>query len=155
MPKKKDAESNESTDEAVDPLTTLKVESINAKESDLDEDGFVSIWNIASNTCDGDLAFTRSLACKLLIFLCKRKCDFVLTSSTNAQYLDEWFERDTKILYDWKPASETVDVVAQHAEVPYKPFLSFLINQKFDAKTKYTATRADRVKWFQEAWCVG
>ena len=80
---------------------------------------------------------------------------FVVTSSTNAEYLDEWFERDKKILYDWNLDSEKVDVIAQHAEVPYEPFVSYLENQKFNPKTKYAPRRVDRVEWFQNQWSVG
>ncbi|TWT84481.1 hypothetical protein CA13_59600 [Planctomycetes bacterium CA13] len=146
-------EAEQTPEEAVQPLTLA---DIKASPEDMDEDGFVSLWNIASHTCDQDIVQARELASKLLCFLCKKNCDFVVTSSTNAQYLDEWFERDTKILYDWKPGSELVDVVAQHAEVPYEPFRSFLTNQKFVPTTaKYTATRNARVEWFQQMWCVG
>ena len=123
--------------------------------ADQDEDGFVSIWNIASASTDGDLEQTRALAAQFLCFLCKRNCDFVVTSSTNAEYLDEWFERDTKILYDWNLDSEKVDVIAQHAEVPYEPFVSYLENQKFNPKPKYAPRRVDRVEWFQNQWSVG
>ncbi|TWU41779.1 hypothetical protein [Novipirellula artificiosorum] len=133
----------------------LTLSDIKALPEDVDEDGFVSIWNVASTTCAKDTAQARELAAKMLCFLCKKKCDFVVTSTNNAQYLDEWFERDTKILYDWKPESELVDVVSQHAEVPYEAFLSFLSNQKFSPDSKYTATRAARVEWFQQMWCVG
>ena len=102
-----------------------------------DEDGFISIWNIASASTDGDLEQTRALAAQFMCFLCKRNCDFVVTSTTNAEYLDEWFERDNKILYDWNLESEKVDVISQHAEVPYEPFVSFLGNQKFNPKTNF------------------
>ena len=128
---------------------------IKATETDADEDGFISIWNIASASCEGNLDKTRALAAQFLGFLCKKDCDFVIVSTTDAEYLDAWFERDNKLLYDWKPESETVDVLAQHAEVPREPFLSYLTNQKFNPKTKYSPKRADRVEWFTNKWSIG
>ncbi len=103
-------------------LEELEGIEIKATETDADEDGFISIWNIASASCDGDLEKTRALAAQLLGFLCKKDCDFVVVSTTDAEYLDAWFERDNKLLYDWKPESETVDVLSQHAEVPREAF---------------------------------
>ncbi len=128
---------------------------IQALPGDLDDDGFVSIWNIASASCDGDLLKTRALAAKLLAFLCKKNCDFVVVSTTDADYLDAWFERDNKLLYDWNIDSETVDVVTQHAEVPFKSLVLFLANQKFNPRTKHSPKRADRVEWFTNHWNVG
>ena len=128
---------------------------VTAANAQLDEDGFVSLWNVAAASCDGDQEKTRALAAQFLGFLCKKKCDFVMVSTTHAQYLDEWFERDNKLLYNWKFDSETVDVLSQHAEVPCQPFLAFLTNQKFNPTTKYSPRRADRVEWFSEMWCVG
>ncbi|MCH1442204.1 MAG: hypothetical protein L7W43_21250, partial [Rubripirellula sp.] len=55
--------------------------------ADQDEDGFVSIWNIASASSDGHLEQTRALAAQFMCFLCKRNCDFVVTSTANAEYL--------------------------------------------------------------------
>ncbi|XZE54105.1 hypothetical protein SH139x_000053 [Planctomycetaceae bacterium SH139] len=123
--------------------------------SDVDEDGFISIWNVAATSCGNDTVAARQLAASLLCFLCKKKCDFVVTSSSNAEYLTDWFERDNKLLYDWKPESEFVDIVAQHAEVPADTLLLFLKNKKFDPAAKYTATRASRVEWFEQQWCTG
>ncbi len=122
---------------------------------EVDENGFASLWSIAASSADGDEVKTRALAAQFLGFLCKKKCDFVVVSTTDATYLDEWFERDNKLLYDWKPESETVDVLTQHAEVPCLPFLSYLGNQKFNPKTKYSPKRSDRVEWFTEMWSVG
>ena len=121
----------------------------------VDEDGFVSLWNIASATCGGDVAQTREMAARLLGFLCKRQCDFVVVSTTTAEYLDERFERDNKLLYDWKPDSESVDVLAQHAEVPFEAFRIFMETRKFKPDGNYSPRRADRVEWFQEMWNVG
>jgi hypothetical protein len=136
-------------------LAELEQIEIKAEPSDSDEDGFISLWNVASTSCDGELDKTRALASQFLGFLCKKKCDFVVVSTTDAVYLDEWFERDNKLLYDWKPGSEMVDVLAQHAEVPREPFLSFLVHQKFNGKTNYSPRRADRVEWFTNMWSVG
>ncbi|WP_372722531.1 hypothetical protein [Novipirellula sp.] len=144
------------TESAAPAAPVLSLSDIKAAPADIDEDGFVSIWNIAANACNKNTVQARELASKLLCFLCKKQCDFVVTSGSNAEYLDQWFERDNKLLYDWKPESETVDVVSQHAEVPHDALVSFLENNKFDPATgKYTATRAVRVQWFQEMWCVG
>lgn len=122
---------------------------------DQDDNGFVSVWNIASATCGGDTDEARALAAKLLNFLCKRECDFVVCSSTDAQYLDEKFEKENKLLYDWKPGSEYVEILSQHAEVPGVAFMSFLKTRKFNAKTNYNPRRADRIAWFTEMWNVG
>lgn len=122
---------------------------------EVDEDGFASIWSIAAASTGGDNVLTRALASKLLLFLCKKKCDFVVTNSNNAEYLTNWFERDTKLIYDWKPESEFVDVVTQHAEVPGETLMLFLQNKGFSTDGKYNATRAERVAWFQDMWCVG
>jgi hypothetical protein len=116
---------------------------INASPDDLDEDGFISLWNVAATTCEGDQEKTRALASAFLGFLCKK------------EYLDSWFEKDNKILYAWKPDSEMVDVVAQHAEVPFIAFKSFMENQKFKPTANYSPRRADRVEWFTNKWCVG
>lgn len=121
----------------------------------LDETGFASLWNIASETCEGDLEKTRALAARLLCFLCQKGCNFVVVSTTDAEYLDAWFERDTKLLYDWKPESEKVDVLAQHAEVPFEALVPFMSNYKFSLTTNYSPKRADRIEWFTNAWSVG
>jgi hypothetical protein len=128
---------------------------IKALPSDMDEDGFVSIWNIASASCEGDQDNTRALASQLLGFLCKKGCDFVVTSTTNAEYLDAWFERDNKLLYNWNHDSEMIDVVSQHADVPFIAFKMFLENNRFNPTAKHSPKRADRVEWFTEKWCVG
>ena len=137
---------------SIEELTDVEIK---ASPGDLDENGFVSIWNIASSSCNGDLERTRALAAQLLCFLCKKDCDFVVVSTTDAEYLDSWFERDAKLLYDWKPESEKVDALSQHAEVPFEPFITFLSNNKFNPTTKYNPRRVDRVEWFSNRWCVG
>jgi hypothetical protein len=136
-------------------LAELEKIEIKAEPSDMDEEGFISLWNVAAASCEGKLEKTRALASQFLSFLCKKNCDFVVVSTTDAEYLDEWFERDKKLLYDWKPESELVDVIAQHAEVPCEPFLAYLLNQKFNGKTNYSPRRADRVEWFTNMWSVG
>jgi len=138
--------------QAVDPLANLVIK-IDADT--VDEDGFVSIWNIAATTMGGKTEVARILASKLLGFLCKHRCDFVFTSSTDAKYLDEWFERDTSLLYDWSPQSEKVDVVSQHAQVPAQGLVRFLKEKKFDPLKSYSPRRADRVQWFSDQWCIG
>ena len=125
------------------------------KPADLDEDQFVSLWNIAAATMGDDAANTRMLASKLLGFLCKHRCGLLATSPTDAKYLDEWFERDNSLLYDWKPESDKVDVVAQHVQVPFDLFLIFLQQHKFKADKNYSPRRADRVEWFSNDWNVG
>jgi predicted transcriptional regulator len=121
----------------------------------IDEDGYISIWNVAADSCEGDQDKARALAAQLLGFLCKKSCDFVVMSSTDAEYLDEWLERDKKLLNDWNLGSETVDVLSQHAQVPYKALIDFLSNNKFNPKTKHSPKRADRAEWFQNVWNVG
>ncbi len=121
----------------------------------VDSDGFASLWNVASATMDGELHRTRALASRFLGFLCKHQCTFVVASSADARYLDERFERDNSLLYNWAIDSENVDVITQHAYVPADGFLQFLKKKKFDASSNYSPRRADRVKWFTDEWCVG
>lgn len=121
----------------------------------VDDDGYVSIWNFVAACADDDSSLARNLAGKILCFLCKHDCDFVVTSSTDARYLDDWFERDHALLYDWSPTSDRVDVVAQHAQVPGQALVRFLKQHRFDATKVYNPRRSDREKWFREGWCVG
>ena len=129
--------------------------AITVDPESIDADGFVSLWNVASSTMNADLHRTRALASRFLGFLCKHQCSFVVASSSDAKYLDERFERDNKLLYNWAIDSENVDVVSQHAYVPADSFVKFLKQKKFDASSNYNPRRADRVKWFSDDWCVG
>ena len=79
--------------------TDTKTLEITAEPTDLDEDQFVSIWNVAASSMGGDTIQTRMLASKLLGCLCKHRCGFLVTSPSDAKYLDEWFERDNTLLY--------------------------------------------------------
>ena len=54
---------------------------------DQDEHGFVSIWNIASTTCEADVPEARALAAKLLNFLCKKN---VISLSAAQRMLSFW-----------------------------------------------------------------
>ena len=121
----------------------------------IDEDGFVSLWSVASASTNAELPRTRALASRFLGFLCKHSCDFVVASSSDAKYLDERFERDNSLLYSWTIDSENVDVVSQHAYVPAQAIVMFLKKKKFDPSSTYSPRRADRVKWFSDDWCVG
>ncbi|MCM2370413.1 hypothetical protein [Aporhodopirellula aestuarii] len=124
-------------------------------KEDVDEHGFTSVWNVAAATCDGDQLRTRDLAGRILGFLCKKDYEHVVVSSTDAQYLDEWFEREKAILYNWKADSETTDAITQHAQVPAASMISFLKREKFKPTANYSPRRADRVAWFQEKWGIG
>ena len=128
---------------------------LKADPETLDADGYISLWNVASASLGGDTALARELAGKLLGFLCKHRCGFVVISSTDASYLDERFERDTSLLYNWKPDSEMVDILSQHAQAPYESLKKFLVAKKFNASKNYSPKRADRVEWFTEDWNVG
>jgi len=137
---------------------TVEIDAATAITIDLetvDEDGYVSIWNAASSTMGGDLLKTRALSGRILGFLCKHQCDFVVASSTDAAYLDERFERENALLYNWNHDSENVDVVSQHAFVPVEGLKVFLKKRKFNPSSTYSPRRADRVKWFTDDWCVG
>jgi hypothetical protein len=123
--------------------------------SDVDEDQFVSLWNVAASTMKGDASQARSLASKFLGFLCKHRCGLAAISPSDAKYLDEWFERDDSLLYDWKPESENVDMVAQHVHVPFDMFCNFLHEHKFQGDKNYSPRRATRVEWFTNDWNVG
>jgi hypothetical protein len=144
-----------SFDPSAPPVDPLEGVEVCVDPETVDEDGFVTLWNVAAATMNGKTELTRVLASKLLGFLCKQKCDFVFTSSTDAKYLDEWFERDQSLLYDWSPQSEKVDVVAQHAHVPAKALLRLLKDKKFNPTVNHNPRRADRVDWFTNQWCIG
>jgi hypothetical protein len=121
----------------------------------LDEDGYASIWNIASASMQGDSDKTRFLASKLLGFLCKQQCPYVVASSADVKYLDEFYERDNTLLTDWTAESDKVDVVSQAAYVPFDLFKNFLENNKFKISGKYNPRRSSREVWFNETWSVG
>lgn len=142
-------------DAVVDLGETLAGRELVATSDVLDEDNYATIWNIASSTAEGDYDLTRHLANALLGFLCKNRFPYVVASNTDLQYLDEWFERDNKLLYDWTPQSEMVDVVAQHACVPFDTLIQFLQNNRFKPDGKYSAKRSLRVEWFKSDWNVG
>lgn len=121
----------------------------------VDADGFVSLWNAAAAVMHGDEARTRHLAGNLLGFLCTQRYPFVVVSPADARYLDEWFERDKSLLYDWSPESEKIDVLAQHAHVPLESFSDYLCSHKFDAARNYSPRRAVREEWYNDDWSVG
>jgi hypothetical protein len=145
----------QSDDSAAVELDPLAQVTLRIDPETVDADGYVSIWNVAAATADGKTELARVLASKLLGFLCKQKCDFVFTSSTDAKYLDEWFERDPSLLYDWSSQSEKVDVVSQHAHVPASALLRLLKQKKFNPVANHNPRRADRVDWFSNQWCIG
>ena len=128
---------------------------IKIDDSDLDEDRFISIWNVASATMDGDPIQTRFLASKLIGFLCKQRFGYVVVTPTDAKYLDEWYERDNSLINDWSPESDKVDVITQHAHVAYDAFLRVLKEKKFSHEKNYSPSRANRVDWFTNDWNVG
>ena len=128
---------------------------ITSKPTDVDEDQFVSLWNVAASTMGGDATHTRCLASRFLGFLCKHRCGLLSVSPTDASYLDDWFERDNSLLYDWTPESEKVDLLTQHVHVPFDLFRNFLQANKFKGEKNYSPRRADRVEWFSNDWNVG
>ena len=113
--------------------------------ADVDEDQFVSLWNLAAFSMNGDSVQARTLASKLLGFLCKHRCGLLTISPTDAKYLDEWFERDNTLLYDWKAESDKVDVLAQHAHVPFDLLCKFLrdhnVRSSDEGRTRFVRTR--------------
>lgn len=148
-----DRESATETPTAVDALPASL--EITVDEDCLDSQRFTSLWNIAASTMGGDTVRARALASKFLGFLCKHQCPLVVASTTDLTYLDEWFERENALLYNWKADSDKVDVVAQHAQVPFDYFRSFLEEKKFRPNANYSPRRADRVHWFKNVWNVG
>lgn len=136
-------------------LSELAELNFRVEPSEVDEDQFTSIWNVASATMDKDATGTRMLASKFIGFLCKHQCDFVVVSSTDAKYLDEWYERDNSLLNDWSAESDRVDVITQHAQIPFDAFVDFLKVNKFSAEKNYSPRRAARVEWFTNEWNVG
>ena len=129
--------------------------TIKIDENDLDEDRFISIWNVALATMDGDAVQARVLASKWIGFLCKHRFEHVVVSPTDAKYLDDWYERDNSLLNDWKAESDKVEVLTQHACVQYESFLGFLASKKFNVEKNYSPTRANRLDWFSNDWNVG
>ncbi len=140
------------SDSVADGLEKLE---ILADADSLDDDQFISLWNVAAASTHGDAERSRDLASKLLGFLCQQRCPFVVVSQTDATYLDEWFERDNKLLHDWSAQSDRVDVLAQHAHVPFDLLTKFLAAHKFDAGHVYNPRRAAREAWFNDDWSVG
>ena len=137
------------------PSQPLADITITVDPENLDEAQFASLWNVAAATMGGDHAGARMLASKFLGFLCKKRFPFIVISPTDATYLDEWFERDNGLLYDWKPESEKVDVLSQHAFVPFEIFAKYMIAQKFKPEVNHNPRRAIREEWFQNDWTVG
>jgi hypothetical protein len=133
----------------------LTSSSLTFEPEDVDPDGFISLWNIAAATVGRDPKQARHLASKMLSFLCNKRCPFVVSSTTDVEYLDEWFERDNKLLYDWSPESDRVDVITQHAHVPAELVLKFLQANKFDPTSNFNPRRAVRLAWFSDDWSVG
>lgn len=142
-------------DPSAPPADPMEGVEVRVDPETIDEDGFVTLWNVAAATMNGKTELARVLASKLLGFLCKQKCDFVFISSADAKYLDEWFERDQSLLYDWSAQSEKVDVMAQHAHVPAKALLRLLQDKRFKPTVNHNPRRADRVEWFTNQWCIG
>ncbi len=138
-------------------MTTSELTEIEftVEPGDVDEERFASIWNIASATMGGDTVKARMIASKVLGFLCKHRCEFVIATPTDAKYLDEWYERNHKLLHDWSPESDKVDVISQHCQVPFETFVEFLQNKKFSIEKNYSPRRADRLAWFTDDWNVG
>lgn len=145
------------TEQADEPEIKIEQEELEIKidTNDLDDEQFISIWNVAAATMNGDAPQARLLASKFLGFLCKERFAYVIVSPSDAKYLDEWYERDNSLLNDWKPESDKVDVVAQHALVPHQVFMRLLTDRKFSIDKKYSPTRATRVDWFTNDWNVG
>ncbi len=127
---------------------------IRVDPNDVDEDQFVSIWNVAAATMDRDPVKTRMLASKFLGFLCKYRCGFLIASPSDAKYLDDWFERDPSLLNDWKPESDKVDVVA---DIPscLLTLWSASWQQRSSPPRRITVRCADRLEWFTQDWNVG
>lgn len=121
-----------------------------------DEDGFMSIWALAqaSSTPESDAA-ARLLASRLLGFLCKKRYPHIIIAQHDVDYLEDWLERDAKVMNDWKPTSEHLLLVTQAAHVPAKAAVDFLTSNKFNATKNYTSTRAVRREWFFNDWNVG
>jgi len=128
---------------------------ITVNPDDLDENGFVSLWNIASASSGQDVVQARYLASKLLSFLCSTRCPFVTVSPTDVEYLDDWFEREEQLMCDWSPKSDKVDVIAQHACVPADALLKYLQSYEFEPSASYNPRRSTKIAWFNDAWNVG
>ncbi len=136
----------------LEELATVKIV---ADQEKLDDDKFISLWNVAASTMGGDYNQTRMLASKLLGFLCKKRCPFIVISPSDASYLDTFFERDNSLLHDWSAESEKVDILAQHANVPFEILKNFLQANKFNPTVNHNPRRADREAWFSNDWAVG
>jgi len=129
--------------------------SIKIDEKDLDENGFVSVWNIANASTERDYEKARLIASKFIGFLCKQRADFVVVTPSDAKYLDEYYEKNNALLNNWKPDSDTVDIITQHAHVPHDVFTRLLTKKKFSPDKNYSPTRKVRLEWFTNEWSVG
>jgi hypothetical protein len=133
----------------------LAAAAITVNPDDLDKDGFVSLWNIASTSSGQDVSQARSLASQLLSFLCITRCPFVTVSPTDVEYLDDWFEREEKLMCDWSPENDKVDVITQHACVPADALLRYLQSNEFDPSASYNPRRSTKIAWYNDDWNVG
>lgn len=128
---------------------------ITVNPDDLDEDGFTSLWNIASASSGQDTSQARHLASKLLSFLCIKRCEFVVISPTDIEYLDGWFEREERLMCDWSPDNDKVDQIAQHVCVPAYALLKYLQSYKFEPAGRYNPRKATKLAWINDDWSVG
>jgi len=122
---------------------------------DLDDDGFTSLWNIASASSGRETRQTRHLACKLLSFLCIKRCGFVVVSPTDAEYLDDWLEREEQLMCNWSPDNDRVDLIAQHACVPADVVLKYLKSYEFKPSASYNPRKSTKLAWINDDWNVG
>ena len=137
-------------------LTQSAVLSIDSQK--VDADGFIRLWDLAACTPTGDKrsdSETRVLAGKLLGFLCKLRYENVLVTQHAATYLQDRFERNEQVLYNWSPETDNIDLVAQHIEVPAQEVIKLLAKKRFDPQENYNPRRSSRLEWFNNDWKVG
>lgn len=139
------------------PVTTQNpVVGVDAEK--LDADGFIRLWDLAACRPTGERrsdAETRELAARLLGFLCKLRYENVLVTQHAANYLQDRFERNDSVLYDWSTSNDNVDLICQHIEVPAQEVIKLLAKKRFDPQENYNPRRSSRLEWFNNDWKVG
>ncbi|MDA7951330.1 MAG: hypothetical protein MPJ24_07555 [Pirellulaceae bacterium] len=121
-----------------------------------DEDGFISIWQLAEASLAGPHGHPqiRTLASRMLNFACKHQYPYAVITQHDIDYLEELLERDPTLLGSWSPDSEKTDLVSQFLKIPADAFIKFLQFERFDPYKNYTTRRSTKTTWFNDGWGV-
>jgi hypothetical protein len=138
--------------------TMTQADLVGVDSQKVDADGFIKLWDLAACKGDGEKRSddeTRELAGKLLGFLCKLRYENVLVTQHAANYLQDRFERNEGVLFNWSPDTDNIDLIAQHIEVPAQEVVKLLAKKRFDPQENYNPRRSSRLEWFNNDWKVG